>query len=223
MVRAELVKWIEEAMAKGHELEKLLANLKTQGYADIEIVELRNHISKKRSVAAPKKPESSSTISQVFTWIPGVFFEPEETLKKVAEDSRLVHVTLLGVLTIALVFITFTLKHFFVRGILTFPMQIMEKFTVIIAPQGSFAPLISLGEFTLKGIIIHLIMVSLHYFIPLLGIALVVHLLLHGLYHKSTMWKAYKIIGIPYGATAIGLSVINIATLPFLAIAEKVG
>jgi len=221
MVKQELVTWIKKGMAGGHELEKLLGHLKSQGYEDIDIIELRAHLSGKK--AGPAKSRKSNTFMQVFHWIIGIFFEPEKTIKEVAEKSNLAHVSLMGAVSVAVLFITFLLNNLLVEGTQTLPAQMMEKFTMIIAPQGTFAAIIGFGEMTFSGIFANIIVATLHYFLPLLGIAFIAHLILHGLYHKSTMWKAYKIIGIPYGAAAIAISTVNLAIVPFMFIAEEVG
>lgn len=216
MVREELVKWIKDGMAKGHDLEKLLSHLKAKGYAEVEIIELRNHFRQKSAT-------SGGTLSQIFRWTYGVFTEPEATMKQIAEHSRMIHVALMGFMTTALIFLTFVLKDVLLEGAKTLPVQVLDKFTLTLAPQGVFSALLSFSELTIKGSIVHVVVTLFNYFLPLLGIAFAAHLLLHGLYHKSTMWKAYKIIGVPFGSVSMAIGAINLAILPFLFIAEQVG
>jgi len=219
MTKDDLVKWVKDYIAKGHELEKILSHLKTQGYSDNDIVELRAHLAgkKKSSEHLP-----GSVFAQVMSWLYGVFFEPESTMKEVAEHGKNAHVYLMGAISIGALLLTFILDKLVVEGTATLPSQILEKASIVIAPQGGLAAMIA-GELTVRGIVMTIIATSVYYFLPLLGIAFVAHLLLHGLYHKSTTGKAFRIIGIPYGAAAIMISFLTLGTSPFLFIAEQLG
>jgi len=224
MVKHELIAWVKDGLSKGHELEKLLSHLKTQGYPDVEIVQIRHHVSGKKPVGKTnQKLLQGQTFMHVLSWIPGVFFEPEKTMKETAEHSKLTHVGLMGAISVTILFLSFILQRVLLEGTMTLPSQIMNKFTLIIAPQGSFSAVIGFGGLTLTGVLGNLIVAILHYFLPLLGIAFVAHLILHGLYHKSTMWKAYKIIGIPFGACSIAIGLINLMIIPILFISELIG
>ena len=223
MVKHELVSWVKDGLAKGHELEKLLSNLKSQGYPDVDIIEVRAHVTGKKPAAVPAKPVQGNTFAQVMHWLSGIFFEPHNTIKQIADHARHIHVALMGAIAVAVVFSAFLLNSIMIEGLQTLPSQVMEKFSLIISPQGSFAMVIGFGELSISGIFANIIAAVLHYFIPLLGIAFLAHMILKGIYQKNNMWTAYKIIGIPYGAGAIAVSVLNLLLVPFMFIAEKIG
>lgn len=224
MVKHELVTWVKDGLTKGHELEKLLSNLKTQGYPDVDIVEVRSHVTGKKP--APKiqaKSVGGGTFMQVMRWLSGIFFEPHNTIKQIADHARHIHVALMGGIAVAVVFSAFLLNSIMIEGLQTLPSQVMNKFSLIISPQGSFAKIIGFGELSISGIFANIIAGVLHYFIPLLGIAFLAHMILKGIYQKNNMWTAYKAIGIPYGAGTIAISLLNLLLVPFLFIAEQVG
>jgi|TARA_Y100000310_G_C20702729_1_gene831525 hypothetical protein len=231
MAKKELVSWVKDGLAKGHDIEKLLGHLKTQGYADVDIVEVRSHVSGEKKPTTGHRPPTTdhqplatgNTFMQVMHWVNGIFHEPQETIKEIVNKSRLIHVSIMGAIAIAVLFSTFILNGLLMTGLQTLPSQIMDKFTTILSPQGSFAKVIAFGELSLTGVLSNLVAVVVHYFVPLLGISLVATLLLRGFYHKGKFWDAYKIIGIPYGAIAVVMSFLNLGIVPFMFIAEKVG
>jgi len=223
MVKEELVSWMKNGLDKGHEMEKLLAHLKKQGYTDSDIIALRAHIADDKPAKYEPVNIKGNTFAETFRWVIGTFMNPKQTLQEVAEKSRLVHVSLLGGFTLGLMFITFLLNNLLMEGIQTVPMQMLDKFNIVMAPQGTFWAIIGFGDLSIIGILANIIAAVVHYFLPILGIAFVAHLILHGLYHKSKMWTAYKIIGVPYGAVSLVVGLINLAIIPILFFAEIVG